>query len=61
MEPSTVELINNLTPLFTGAYLIFIALIMKTNDLMSSFVFKFIPMMFGIASIIQSMKMLGVI
>lgn len=61
MDTNTVELINNITPLLTGAYLIFIALVMATGNLISAFIFKFVPMMFGIASIIQGLKLLGII
>ena len=48
-------------PAFAGIYLLFGAFMLKTDNLISSFCFKFLPFTFGSASILASLKLGGIV
>ena len=48
-------------PALAGVYLIFGAFMLHTDNLISSFCFKFLPFVFGSASLLASLKLGGIV
>jgi len=44
-----------------GIYLVWLAMLMNTKNMISAFIFKMIPILFGIANILVGLKFFGII
>jgi hypothetical protein len=47
------------TPLVTGVFLIGVAMLFQTKNMLSSFIFKLVPMWLGISCLFQGLKTIG--